>query len=347
MTVEAVITTAAPSRGAAPRTVHQAVLDVMHTIGTVGIGKSGWNDHSSYSYRSIEDVLAAFNRALVQHQLVIIPVAGERVSEQRGRQNYVAVRVEYTLVGPDGSTFTAAYWGEGGDVADKATMKAETAALKYMLTALFHIPVDGLADGDSDTPDRHKAEHEARMMERGRQEMADGGAQRGRQQPRGQRPDRGGQRQGQRPQQGRQPSGQQPSGRSQAARQLKDAAHALGWSREQLVDQYTRTYGHNPNDATEHQLRTALAALNAPSRQQLPAAGRAQAPARPQPERRDPSKLVHPEHAHPGADPAASKYGDRTPLPYESCNDCGSCPDCLGDDPSAWGWSKPWPPGSD
>lgn len=145
----------------APATVREVVLAIMDEIGQQGIGKTGWNDHSKYKYRAIEDVLAAFNRAMVKHGLTIEHEKLRHETDRAGKNTYVTVDMKYTFTGPDGSTLTQVYGGCGGDVGDKAMSKAQTNAYKYMLTSVFNIPVAGMLDGDADTPDRAEAEQQA------------------------------------------------------------------------------------------------------------------------------------------------------------------------------------------
>jgi hypothetical protein len=141
--------------------VRDAVLSIMDEIGQAGIGKSGWNDHSKYKYRSIEDVLGAFNRLMVKHGLTIEHRKLSHETDRAGKQTYVTVEMEYVFTGPDGSTMRQVYGGCGGDVGDKAMAKAQTNAYKYMLTSVFNIPVQGMVDGDADTPDRNQGEEQA------------------------------------------------------------------------------------------------------------------------------------------------------------------------------------------
>ncbi|MER6610217.1 ERF family protein [Streptomyces sp. NPDC000927] len=138
--------------------VHVAVSRVMRDMPAVG--KNSTNSHSNYKYRSIDDLLAAFNRTLVQHGVVILPQAVSRTAERAGKSNYVTVEMEYTIIGPAGDTLTTRYFGEGGDVGDKATAKAQTAAFKYLMITMFCIPVDDIVDGDKSTPDRARDERE-------------------------------------------------------------------------------------------------------------------------------------------------------------------------------------------
>jgi hypothetical protein len=65
------------------------------------------------------------------------------------------MRVAFHFYGPAGDHVTAVTMGEASDVADKASNKAMSAALKYALIHTFMIPVDAksLDDGDRDHPE--------------------------------------------------------------------------------------------------------------------------------------------------------------------------------------------------
>lgn len=147
-----------------PATVQQAIAAVMRALGEQGISKSGTNKEQGYKFRAIEDVLAACNKAMTAAGLVVVPEAKERHVEhlpaRSGQMTYVSIRVEYTLIGPDGSSVTAAYWGEGADKGDKATSKAQTNAFKYLVITMFCVPLEGMLDGDQDTPDRDRVTDE-------------------------------------------------------------------------------------------------------------------------------------------------------------------------------------------
>jgi len=149
-----------------PAGVYEIVLAILDELGQQGIAKTGWNDHSKYKFRSIEDVLAAFNRLMVKYRLLIIPSIESQSSEWSGRSMYTTVEMKYELRSVvDGSSFSLRYAGCGGDVGDKAVGKAQTNALKQMLTDVFKIPSEGMTDGDADTPDRAEAEAQAKREE--------------------------------------------------------------------------------------------------------------------------------------------------------------------------------------
>lgn len=114
----------------------------------------------AFAFRGIEDVMNALHPILVEHGVLIVPVAQsaewtfhERVSSagNRGVTTQVRQLVAYKLVGPMGDSIDAASMGEGSDFSDKATNKSTSSALKYLLTTLFSIPTADMEDSDRDS----------------------------------------------------------------------------------------------------------------------------------------------------------------------------------------------------
>ncbi|MEU1674803.1 ERF family protein [Streptomyces roseifaciens] len=151
MTVTTLPTNRAPKTEAAPP-VHVAIARVMADMPAVG--KNGWNNHSKYKYRSIDDLITALSGVMARHGVYVLPRVRERLAAQNGKSVYVTVHVDYKITGPGGDYEEASFYGEGADVGDKATAKALTNAFKYLMIQLFMIPVQDLVDGDRDTPRR-------------------------------------------------------------------------------------------------------------------------------------------------------------------------------------------------
>jgi hypothetical protein len=146
----------APAPTRAPAIVG-ALVGVMSSVGAVG--KNSKNKDQGYAYRGIDDVMPAVHSALVANDVVALPRVLQRLTEQRPRQYggvmYVThVEVMFRFVSAaDGSVEEVIVWGEGADVADKSTSKAQTMALKYALLHALMIPTEDIVDGDAETPD--------------------------------------------------------------------------------------------------------------------------------------------------------------------------------------------------
>jgi hypothetical protein len=134
--------------------VYRAIAEVQGELAQVGIAKTRRNTQGSgYNFRGIDDVYAALSPLLAKHKLVVVPRMThreviERQSKSGGALFYVTVHAEFDFVSAiDGTTHTAATFGEAMDSGDKATNKAMSAAYKYAAFMTFAIPTEG----DNDT----------------------------------------------------------------------------------------------------------------------------------------------------------------------------------------------------
>ena len=138
--------------------VYQAIAAVQGELATVGIAKTRKNTQGSgYMFRGIDDVYAALSPLLAKHSLVVVPrvltrEVIERSSKNGGALFYITVHAEFDFVSAvDGSTHTAATFGEAMDSGDKATNKAMSAAYKYAAFMTFAIPTEGDNDSENAT----------------------------------------------------------------------------------------------------------------------------------------------------------------------------------------------------
>ncbi|MGA8330416.1 MAG: ERF family protein [Mycobacterium sp.] len=161
--------TTAAKENEAPPTVFQALQSVM--LDVKAIGKDSTNADQGYKFRGIDAVMTAVHPILAEHGVFFLPNVIERVPEQRttnnGKQmNVMHLHVEFSFYGPAGDHVTASTWGEGADMADKATNKAMSAALKYALVQVLCIPsADMLDEADKTTEEASKASDPAKMTE--------------------------------------------------------------------------------------------------------------------------------------------------------------------------------------
>ncbi|MER6860708.1 MULTISPECIES: ERF family protein [Streptomyces] len=132
--------------------VYQLMSRVMRDVRNVG--KNGRNNSQNYSFRGVDDAIGALAQPLRDHGVFMTPEVLDIQTEVRGKMNAVRMRVAFHFYGPAGDRVTATTMGEASDVADKASNKAMSAALKYALIHTFMIPVDAgsLDDGDRDHP---------------------------------------------------------------------------------------------------------------------------------------------------------------------------------------------------
>jgi hypothetical protein len=131
--------------------VQQAVAQVIAEMPAVG--KDQRNTAQNFSYRGIDDVLAALKPCMGKAGVVIVPTVEHRETSERATRGggilfVVTLGIRYRIYGPRGDSLEAFVWGEGTDSGDKATQKAMTGAFKYLLFELFCVA--GQAEGDAD-----------------------------------------------------------------------------------------------------------------------------------------------------------------------------------------------------
>jgi hypothetical protein len=162
-----------PAPGGIPAdapTVFAAINAVMRDA--MPVGKNQRNTQQNYQFRGIDDVMSAMAGPMRAHGLFILPELASHKQERRGeKMTHTVIMMRYHVYGPAGDCLVATVPGEASDFADKATNKAQSAALKYLLFTLFMLPVDGrsIDDGDRDRdhpqpPAEHRAEQAAKAQ---------------------------------------------------------------------------------------------------------------------------------------------------------------------------------------
>lgn len=119
----------------------QHLADISPSVGYVL--KDAANDHHHYKYASAEAVFQKIRPALADRGIAVMPHAClERMDHyetDKGKKKWLAV-VSYRLTFHyKNATLVAECLGSGSDTDDKAVMKANTAALKYVLAGVFLI----------------------------------------------------------------------------------------------------------------------------------------------------------------------------------------------------------------
>jgi len=141
------------------QTVHAALVAVMRDV--QGLGKHQRNSApgGTYSFRGIDAVMNAVGPALREHSLALVAscrsaeYAEILVGKDRRPMAHSRVVMEYTLIGPDGSTLTGSAPGEAFDSGDKATAKACSVAYRTWLLQTLCLPTDE-PDPDAITHER-------------------------------------------------------------------------------------------------------------------------------------------------------------------------------------------------
>jgi ERF superfamily protein len=150
--------------------VHAKVLELMRKVNA--IGKDRQADQGAggrFKFRGIDEAMDAVGHAMREVGLTLEtemldkdyghnPVTKTYMDRGEERTSTVlwttaTVTYRYIFVDPtDGSRHVFEMAGEGRDASDKATSKAGSMALKYGLFQALMIPVTGMDDGDTESP---------------------------------------------------------------------------------------------------------------------------------------------------------------------------------------------------
>jgi hypothetical protein len=138
-----------------------AVARVMAELPAIGKDQSASQAQGGYAYRGIEQITRHVQGLFAKHGVVVVPAVRsietrELLVNQKPWTDTTLI-VDYTLVGPDGSTLHATTVGIGRDNADKGANKAMTQAFKYLLLQLLCISdAKDDADGTTVEADQHQ-----------------------------------------------------------------------------------------------------------------------------------------------------------------------------------------------
>ena len=127
------------------------------------ITKNGVNDYHKYKYATAEDVLQKVNESLTKNKIAsfVEPELLEfkDVLNLKGNTEHLAtVKAVITLIDSDsGESIQFVGMGSGQDAADKAIMKAQTAATKYAYMLSLCIATGDDPEADSKTDENNFA----------------------------------------------------------------------------------------------------------------------------------------------------------------------------------------------
>lgn len=221
-----------------PSAVHEAILAVMADMGSVS--KDGFNESQKYSFRSIDDMVAALQPALISHGVTIVPRIEHTHSEDRPGRDGRVLRFSTVIINfaisAGGETIVASMAGEAFDSADKAMNKAVSAATKYFLFYTFWPPV-GREDADSY---HFESETQRPAAQRPAQASRPAAQPQRQQQPLRDRVA------------SRRPEAQRPTGELLSEPQGRNLYrlwhHVLGWDKERYLEEIEMTIGRQVTD---------------------------------------------------------------------------------------------------
>ena len=131
-----------------------AVAAAMAELPAIGKDSKAAKEQGGYPYRGIEAITGHLQPLLAKHRVLTVPRAEILATVPSPGMNEgwtdVTMRVEWLVMGADGSSFTAVTNGIGRDKSDKGANKAQTQAHKYLLLPLFCI-ADRKDDADGDS----------------------------------------------------------------------------------------------------------------------------------------------------------------------------------------------------
>jgi hypothetical protein len=139
---------------------------VMAAVGKVEKSRSGAG--ITYKFRSIEDVVLKLQPALIELGLsctvAVDELEHERIPTKTGGTIGLArLKLRLRFIAPDGTWIEQESYGEAMDTSDKATNKAETAAVKNCLLHGLQIPTgDHKRDPDTQRPEPGKGDQRGR-----------------------------------------------------------------------------------------------------------------------------------------------------------------------------------------
>lgn len=133
--------------------IHQKLSIIASKISP--INKTGNNKDDNYKFKSNEDVYFQLQPLFKAEGIIIIPEVLESsetiIDTNKGRAFKARLKVKWTFVAQDASSFDCVMIGEALDTSDKASNKAMTASLKYLLIYMFLIPAQYMPDADSNS----------------------------------------------------------------------------------------------------------------------------------------------------------------------------------------------------
>lgn len=142
--------------------VHVAWLRVRREIRSIAKGQLYNQSGTRFNFRGVDMVVQHFGPVTLKHGVHVLPVDivaeyGEKSAKSGSRMRECSVTVTWLIMGPRGDTLTLKTAGEALDLADKATTKAQSVALRTLLLTAGLTPT-----GDPD-PDSQRIErgHEA------------------------------------------------------------------------------------------------------------------------------------------------------------------------------------------
>lgn len=142
--------------------IHGEMAELMRKVTHLGKDAIAPATMGGFKYRRLDDAMDVVGRAMRELGILLSTEILDRRRERWEAGSKVVTSVEVTTrytfrSSTDGSTYVAEMVGEGRDFGDKATSKATSMCLKYMLITVLMIPVESLPDSDGEAMDQRQA----------------------------------------------------------------------------------------------------------------------------------------------------------------------------------------------
>jgi hypothetical protein len=153
--------------------VNVAWLRVRRDIRAIGKGELYNQSGTKFNFRGVDTVVNVFGPVTLKHGVHVLPLKTEAVYSDKtaksgSKMRECCVTVTWLIMGPRGDTLTLQTMGEALDLADKATTKAQSVALRTLLLSSGLTPTH---DADPDTSYIERGEAPVRSPESYRDEM--------------------------------------------------------------------------------------------------------------------------------------------------------------------------------
>jgi hypothetical protein len=144
-TKETVATNGAVAPEAVP--IHVALARAMGDVQAIRKDSRVTSGPAQFNFRGVDAVMSAVGPAFRRHGVLCLPravswTADDYATKTGTLMRRVILEVEFTFVGPDGSTLTCTTMGEAADSSDKSMSKAHSVAYRTALLQALTIPTD-------------------------------------------------------------------------------------------------------------------------------------------------------------------------------------------------------------
>lgn len=133
--------------------IYEKIPLIAAEIGTIAKTGTAPEKIGGYSYRKIDDVMAAVNPVMAAQKVSCFPVVIDSKHEIVQNRHHSILTVRHKFTAEDGSCEYTTTVGEGLDGGDKASNKAMAAAYKYALTLTFCTPTAESVDSEATAPE--------------------------------------------------------------------------------------------------------------------------------------------------------------------------------------------------